>query len=80
MKGLLSFLKKLSLDPDEVSAEDIHKLRALGLSDQDIDDAIQACILFNIIVRIADALDFHVPSDEAFAKMAGPMLKMGYRM
>jgi len=76
----LAFLEKLSLSPQEISSRDIHELRNLGLSDEDIDDAIEVCILFNIIVRVADALDFHVPSDSEFEKMAGPLLKMGYRI
>lgn len=80
MKALLSFLKKLTLTPNEVNSADISELMEMGLSKQAIEDAIQVCVLFNIIDRIADTMEFHVPSDETFAKMAGPMLKMGYRL
>jgi len=80
MKGLLTFLKKLTLKPDDIATSDVEELRELGISDLDIEDAIEVCVLFNIIVRLADSFNFHVPSDAAFAKMAGPLLKMGYRV
>ena len=53
-------------------------LRKAGLSDRDIEDVAVVCSLFSVIVRIADTLDFDVPPDEQFEKMAGSMLKRGY--
>ncbi len=35
--------------------------------------------VFNMIDRIADALDFEVPSRETFARRAGFLLERGYR-
>ena len=78
-KALFSLLEKLSLDPDAVTAEDIRAPHEKGLSVQAVEDAVQVCILFNVIVRIADALDFDIPDDETFAKMAKMSLKRGYK-
>lgn len=79
LKATLTFLEKLTLTPEDIAASDFAALTALGLSRQAVADAIQVCVLFNLIDRVADTLDFHVPGDEVFAKMAAPLLKMGYR-
>ena len=76
----LAFLEKLTLTPDAVTAEDIAPLRAAGVSDQAIEDAIAVCALFNLIDRVADTLGFAIPTPEAFARDAVGMLKRGYKM
>jgi hypothetical protein len=63
-----------------VTPEDVRAPEQFGLSHQAVQDAVHVCILFNIIVRIADALDFKVPSDEVFAKMGKMMIKRGYQL
>ena len=78
-RALFALLEKLSLTPDEVTPEDIQAPEKLGISRQAIQDAVHVCVLFNIIVRIADALDFEVPTEETFDKMAGMSLKRGYK-
>jgi hypothetical protein len=37
------------------------------------------CALFNVIVRVADSLQFHVPPPEIFAAEAPGFFKRGYR-
>jgi len=59
-----------SVFPAAIGPEDILPLRAAGISDQAIEDAILVCTLFNIIDRIADSLNFAVPSPEDFARTA----------
>jgi hypothetical protein len=41
-------------------------------------DAIHVAALFNMIDRLADALGWEVPSDEAFSARAPAMLDSGY--
>lgn len=41
-------------------------------------DALVICALFNIIDRMADALDVAIPSAEGFAQTADRLLKQGY--
>jgi alkylhydroperoxidase family enzyme len=63
-----------------VAPGDIAPLRAAGLSDAAIEDAITICALFNLIDRAADALGFELPTPEAFAHGAAGLLKRGYKM
>jgi uncharacterized peroxidase-related enzyme len=79
LRVTLGFLERLTLSPAEVKPADVAPLRAAGVSDRAIEDAIQVCALFNLIDRVADALDFEVPSPESFAQSAEMLLKRGYR-
>ena len=63
-----------------MSPPDVDAARAAGVSDQAISDALHVCFCFNLIDRLADALGWHVPPDQAFAKRARPMLKGGYEL
>ena len=79
LRAMFGFLERLTLSPGEVTPTDVAPLRAAGLSDQAIEDAIQVCVLFNLIDRVADALNFDVPSPASFAQSAELLLKRGYR-
>ena len=78
LRAMLGFLEKLTLAPDTVTADDARALRAAGLSDAAIEDAIHACVLFNIYDRLADAFGFDIPDRAAFAKSAAMLLSRGY--
>jgi len=79
LRATLGFLERLTLSPGEVTPAHVAPLRAAGVSDQAIEDAIQVCVLFNLIDRVADALDFEVPSPASFAQSAALLLERGYR-
>ena len=74
----LGLLEKVTLTPWEIGPEDIIPLRAKGVSEQAIEDALVVCALFNIIDRVADALDVAIPSAEGFARTADRLLEQGY--
>jgi alkylhydroperoxidase family enzyme len=74
----LGFLEKLTLKPESVTAADIRPLRAEGLSDAAIEDAIHVCTLFNIYDRLADSLKFDIPDARGFDISATMLLKRGY--
>jgi alkylhydroperoxidase family enzyme len=78
LKAMLGFLEKLTLTPDAVSAADIRPLRAEGLSDSAIEDAIHVCTLFNIYDRLADSFAFDIPDARGFDISATMLLKRGY--
>jgi alkylhydroperoxidase family enzyme len=78
MRTTLRLLEKVTLTPFEVGPEDITPLRAAGVSDQAIEDALVVCALFNIIDRIADSLDVAIPSADGFAQTAERLLAHGY--
>jgi alkylhydroperoxidase family enzyme len=79
LRATLGFLEKLTLHPGDVGPDDLAPLRAAGVSDQAIEDAIQVCALFNLIDRVADALAFEVPPPESVAQGADRLLKHGYQ-
>ena len=80
LKASLGFLEKLTLSPDCVDSEDVPTLRAAGLTDRAITDAIYICIGFNIINRIADALGFKLPPPERFGRGAKIVFRFGYKL
>ena len=77
-RAMLAFLEKLTLQPAAVGPEDMEPLRAAGLADDEIEDAIQVCSIFNIINRMADALGFLQPTREVYEGSARYLLKKGY--
>lgn len=77
---MLGFIEKLTLRPEELTREDADDVRAAGVSDQAIVDAIHVAALFNMITRMADSLGWDVPTWEAFLARAKPMLAEGYSL
>ena len=78
LRAALGFIEELTLRPTEVSAETIRPLKNAALMDKDIEDVAIICSLFNVIVRVADTLDFEVPSESDFKRLAPKMLARGY--
>jgi alkylhydroperoxidase family enzyme len=79
LRAMLTVLKKLTLEPEQVGPADIKPLRALGLSKQKIADAMYVMFLFNIYDRLADTFGWEVPGRAAFDVGAKRLLKHGYR-
>ena len=78
LRVTLGLLEKVTLTPGEVGPADIAPLRAAEISEQAIEDALVVCALFNMIDRMADALDVAIPSAEGFARTAERLLEQGY--
>lgn len=55
-RALCLFAEKLSLHQDRMVPADLDELRAHGLDDRAILDAVQVIGYFNYITRVADAL------------------------
>ena len=79
LRATLGLLQQVTLAPDEVGQEDVERVRASGVRDEAILDALYVCALFNLIDRIADAFEFHVPPEDAFVRAAPMLVKRGYR-
>jgi alkylhydroperoxidase family enzyme len=77
---MLGFLEKLTLTPDALTRQDADEVRATGVSDDALVDAIHVGSLFNMIARLADSLGWDVPSWEACLARAEPMLANGYSL
>ena len=68
--ALCDYAEKLSRAPSECGRADVERLRAAGLDDRAIHDAVPVIAYFNYINRVADALgtdpeDFYPPAPAA---------------
>ena len=77
---MLGFLEKLTLQPEELAAEDADAVRAAAVSDEAMVDAIHVAALFNMIVRLADSLGWDVPTWESCLDRGEAMLSRGYAL
>jgi alkylhydroperoxidase family enzyme len=80
LRATLGFVEKLTLRPEELTRADADAVRAAGVSDEALVDAIHVAALFNMIVRLADSLGWDVPPFEAFYGRAQGMLESGYAL
>jgi uncharacterized peroxidase-related enzyme len=55
-RALCDFAVKLTTLASEVDESDVEALRAEGLSDTDVSDAIQVIAYFNYVTRVADGV------------------------
>jgi alkylhydroperoxidase family enzyme len=76
LKAMLGYLEKLTLSPEAIQPADVAALRAVGISKEAMIEAIYVCALFNIVDRLADALNFEIPP--SFIGQAKTLLKRGY--
>jgi hypothetical protein len=77
---MLGFLETMTLRPEELGPEDADAVRAAGVSNDALVDAIHVCAYFNMIVRLADSLGWDVPTPEQLAARAQPMLEGSYAL
>ena len=77
---MLGFLEKLTLRPEELGPADAGAVRAAGVSDEAMVDAIHVAALFNMIVRLADSLGWDVPTWESCLARGDAMLARGYTL
>ena len=80
MRATLVFLEKMTLAPGDLAPADGDAVLAAGVSREALVDAIHVCALFNMIVRLADALGWAIPPPEAFAARGRVLLESGYRL
>ena len=80
LRATLGFLEKLTLAPAEVCPADIAPLRAAGLSDEAVEDAIHVCALFNIYDRLADSMSWYLPGPDGYAASGRNLMRRGYRL
>jgi uncharacterized peroxidase-related enzyme len=80
LRAMLGFIETLTLRPAELGPADADAVRAAGVSDEAIVDAIHVAALFNMITRLADSLGWDVPEYESFLAGADRMLTEGYAL
>ena len=74
----LDLLQTVTLTPQGVTAADVDAVRAAGVSDAAIEDALGVCFGFNLIDRVADSLGFDCPPAEVHESYAEQFLAEGY--
>ena len=78
VKATLDLLQKVTLTPADVTPADVEAVRAAGVSDEAIEDALAVCFGFNLIDRVADSLGFDLPPADVHASYAEQFLAEGY--
>lgn len=78
LRAMLDLLQKVTLTPARVAPEDVDAVRAAGVSNDAIEDALAVCACFNLIDRVADSLGFDLPPAEVHARYAEQFLLEGY--
>jgi uncharacterized peroxidase-related enzyme len=77
-RAMLRFLGKLTLEPAAIGDDDVRALRAVGLEDDAIEEAVYVATMFNVIDRLADAFDFRPNDQKGQRWVARILLKVGY--
>jgi len=78
LRSALAFLEKLTERPEEVGPEDVAPMRAAGLSDKAIEEAIYVSTMFNVMDRLADAFDFELTRPERLSRLSFVLSHLGY--
>jgi uncharacterized peroxidase-related enzyme len=78
LRATLRLLGKLTAE-QAVTADDMRAVLAVGVSREQIEDALAICFAFNTTDRLADAFGFFVPGPKAFEAGAKVLLRRGYR-
>jgi uncharacterized peroxidase-related enzyme len=78
LRAMLGFLEALTLRPADVGPDDVKPLRAAGLTDDEIADAVEVCALFNVINRVAESLGFEPADEKGYAAGARMLITRGY--
>ena len=62
LRATLGLLKKMTLDHEGLTADDVRAVMHTGVSKQAIAEALEVAFLFNVYDRLADAMGWDVPS------------------
>jgi uncharacterized peroxidase-related enzyme len=79
LRACLVFLEKLTLSPRDVSPIDIAALREAGISDDGITNAVEVCVQFCIVNRLADTFGFRQQTPRQLANEAKTLATKHYK-
>ena len=80
VRAMLGFLETMTLRPETLTRDDADAVRAAGVGDEALVDAIHVGALFNMIVRLADSFEFVVLTPERERERAPARLERGYAL
>lgn len=78
--AMLPLLKKVTLTPDQVASADVDAVRAAGIPDEAMVDALHVNVIFNIMNRLANAFDFSWDSEQHVRIGAQVIHRVSYRL
>jgi alkylhydroperoxidase family enzyme len=80
LRATLALIEKMTLDHGRLQPDDVRAALDAGVTREALLSALHVAYLFNIYVRLADAMGWHVPEvDSGFYESAARMLlKRGY--
>ena len=80
LAATMSLLEQVTVRPTEVTHADVEAVRAAGVSDAAIVDALYVCFLFNTVNRLANAFDYRWKTDADRLKLAAGLNRIRYRV
>ncbi len=78
LRATLEFVEQLTREPTAVGPSDVQRAVDAGATPAQLRAATEICGAFSTINRIADALDFELPSHDAAAASARLLIRLGY--
>jgi AhpD family alkylhydroperoxidase len=78
--AMLPLLEKVTLTHDQVRNADVDAVRAAGVPDEAIVDALHVNLIFNIMNRLANAFDFQWDSEQHVRVGAQVIHRISYRL
>lgn len=78
--AMLPLLEKVTLTPDQVASADVDAVRAAGIPDEAMVDALHVNVIFNIMNRLANAFDFSWDSEQHVRIGAQVIHRVSYRL
>jgi uncharacterized peroxidase-related enzyme len=80
LAAVLRLLEKVSRTPDDVAATDVGTVRAAGVPDDAIVDALHVNLVFNMMNRLANAFGWTWDSDDHAHAAAKAIHRFSYRL
>jgi uncharacterized peroxidase-related enzyme len=80
LSAVLPLVEKVTRSPDEIGRADIDAVRAAGVPDDAIVDALAVCLVFNLMNRLANSFDMEWDSDEHVRMGARVIHRINYRL
>ena len=80
LRATLRLLRKMTLDHQNLDAEDMRAVLAAGVSRAAINDALEVAFLFNVYDRLADSMGWDVPATGSgyYQVVARRLIQRGY--
>ena len=78
LRATLAFLERVTLSPEQVTADDARAALASGVSGPALVQALDVLFLFNQFDRLSDALGWNVLTPDQFRRWGRFLFKNGY--